>query len=65
MGKYSNYKGVSKILLSGKYIYWKAEYRTNEHNWRKLCHTEREAAIAYDIKMIEIGKEPVNILIRK
>lgn len=33
------------------------------HRWRsKRYVTEREAAIAYDLKMIELGKEPVNIL---
>lgn len=31
----------------------------------KYYETEREAAKAVDIKLIEKGKEPVNILVRK
>lgn len=34
-------------------------------SWWCYANSEREAAIAYDRKMIEIGKEPVNILKRK
>lgn len=32
---------------------------------RKPYNTEREAAIAVDKRLIEKGKEPVNILVRK
>lgn len=69
----SKYKGVSYInsRSNGKDIIgWTAAIdNLNGRMWRK--HTgntdksEREAAIAYDMKMIELGKEPVNILKRK
>ena len=61
----SKYKGVSKVLNSGKYVKWMTQYYTGTSRWMKFCDTEREAAIAYDMKMIEKGKEPVNILVRK
>lgn len=68
MGKYSNYKHVCYAALnrSGHYEYWQG-YLTmpNGKQWNKLCKTEREAAIAVDIKLIELGREPVNILKRK
>lgn len=62
--KSSNYKGVSKSNVRGK-VKWIAQYNANGHNWAKWCGTEREAAIAYDVKMVQIGKEPINVLIRK
>lgn len=31
----------------------------------KFFDTEREAAIAADVKLIELGKQPVNVLKRK
>lgn len=70
--KYSKYKGVSK-LVHGDSSYEKH----NKKPWRatlaikgefskqwfsSYCKTEREAAIAYDKKMIELGRPPVNIL---
>jgi len=61
----SKYKGVSKVRRSGRYEYWMAQYRKDNHRWQKYCNSERDAAIAFDKKMIEIGKEPVNILVRK
>ena len=64
MAKNSKYKGVTKGINYGK-LNWLAQYRTSKHNWSKWCKTEKEAAMAYDIKMIQIGKEPVNILVRK
>ena len=68
--KTSKYKGVAKMkdieAQKGKWG-WKgmyvAQYRmSNGKIWNKHCKTEIEAAIAYDLKMIELGKEPVNIL---
>ena len=38
---------------------------TNIPLWTKYNKTERQAAIEYDKKLIELGKNPVNILIRK
>lgn len=61
----SKYKGVSKIRVNGNYEYWRAQYKTRGHNWSKLAKTEREAAVAFDKKMIDIGKEPVNIMIKQ
>lgn len=67
MGKYSEYKGVSK----------KQKKSSNSKDWYmqmkmsdgKLCsshhNTEREAALAYDKKCLEMGLEPVNILVPK
>jgi hypothetical protein len=56
-----------------KYKYVSLEWDSNgKERWiiniqgnRKPFDTEREAAIAVDKKLISIGKEPVNILIRK
>lgn len=33
--------------------------------WGELFDDEKKAAIAVDIKMIEKGKEPVNVLVHK
>lgn len=60
----SKYKGVSKVT-NGRKEYWMTQYRTGNHRWEKHCDTERQAAIAFDKKMLEIGKEPVNILVPK
>ena len=43
----------------------KIKYRAQIKNWCKMCLDEREAAKAVDLKMIEQGKHPVNILVRK
>ena len=57
MGKYSDYKGVSYTKLgSNKNAPWIAAYKTNGHNWHCHYETERAAALAYDVKMAEIGK---------
>lgn len=62
----SKYKGVSLMRFSGKYYYWTAQGVTARgRRWQKRCNTEREAAIAFDKKMIELGREPVNVLIKK
>lgn len=68
MGKYSDYKGVTKMTDNtssrGKTRHknkgdWCAVHLRWKSNYLK---TEREAALAYDKKMIELGKPPVNIL---
>ena len=62
----SKYKGVHlNKKYSGFKRLWAARYNGGEYRWTKCCMTEREAALAYDIKMIELGKEPVNILKQK
>jgi hypothetical protein len=57
----SNYKGVDAITKSG-YTFWRARICNVVKNGFK---TEREAAKAVDLILIEKGKEPVNILVRK
>lgn len=59
LGK-SKYKYVSQIELStGKW--WRGVIYGNGKSFR----AEREAAIYIDKRLIEKGKEPVNILVRK
>lgn len=69
MGKYSDYKGVAKSWgknQKGKNkTYWVALHTHRGATWRKHCETEREAALAYDKRMIDLGLEPVNVLKRK
>lgn len=33
--------------------------------WTKFCDTEKDAGLAVDKKLIEIKKEPVNVLVRR
>ena len=59
----SDYKYVNKWIVGGV-----LKYRANINKfdgWVKLCDTEKEAAKAVDLKLIEKGEEPVNILVRK
>ena len=56
--KKSKYKGVSLQKIDGKYEFWVAHM----FKWIKYCYSEREAAMEYDKKLIELGKKPVNIL---
>lgn len=44
---------------------WKMEIMTAGKKTIKRFATEREAAKAYDLERIKVGKEPVNILKRK
>jgi len=57
----SKYKGVQGITTSG-HTYWNARICGTEKRGYK---TEREAAKSVDLILIENGKEPVNILVRK
>lgn len=62
----SKYKGVLKVRqTSNNSEYWKVQYKTRGHNWTCAFDTEKEAAIAFDKKMIEIGEQPVNVLVRR
>lgn len=61
IGKSEKYKGVSRVYFNNQYL-WKARSHANYNYWEKFCDTEREAALAYDMYMIKIGKQPVNIL---
>lgn len=66
-------KHVTKVKGRGRRHWYKynGKYRAQiirlepSINWRAYFDTEREAAIAVDKKLIEIGEEPVNILVRK
>ncbi len=57
----SKYKGVQGITISG-HTYWSARICSTEKRGYK---TEREAAKAVDLILIENNREPVNILVRK
>lgn len=59
----SKYKYVNTWLVGGI-----LKYRAHINKfggWVKFCDSEIEAAKAVDLKLIEQGKEPVNILVRK
>lgn len=61
----SNYLGVCQRpkQSSGDEKTWQAQLRLkNRRKWQNYYKSEREAAIAVDIKLIEQGKPPVNIL---
>lgn len=66
MAKSSKYKGVSIVETKchGKYVirYQAAMKLSNGFRWISHHENEIAAAKAYDIKLIEIGKKPVNIL---
>ena len=69
LGK-TKFKGVHSQFLkrNGKNIgiRFMAVHRCNHVIWKsKLFETEIEAAKAYDLRLIELGLEPVNILKRK
>lgn len=57
----SKYKYVKKCEWNHK-VYWQLNYANYS---MKGYSTEREAAIVIDKILIEQGKEPVNILVRK
>lgn len=61
IGKSNKYKGVSQVYFNDL-IQWKAKSYANYTYWEKFCETERDAALAYDMYMIKIGKNPVNVL---
>ena len=61
------YKGVYKAKRPsvGSAECWVASGSINGVRFNTHSPTERGAALKYDMKMIENGKEPVNILKRK
>ncbi len=59
----SKYKGVSLLECSRK-VYTKV-WRGNLGKKQKYFETEKEAAKWVDLRLIEQGKEPVNVLVRK
>lgn len=57
----SRYKGVSRVKRKdGKE--WLMSFMYNNIRCAGLYDTEREAALRYDLKQIELGNKPVNIL---
>lgn len=62
MGKYSEYKGVTKKVINGKHHWISTLSLGDGTNWQRYGETERECAIAYDKKLIEMGRDTVNIL---
>lgn len=65
MAKSSMYKGVTKRKKksSGDNRIWQAHLLLEDgKNWNSYHEEERAAAIAYDRKLLELGKPPVNIL---
>tara|TARA_Y100000389_G_C17315642_1_gene440298 strand:- start:378 stop:578 length:201 start_codon:yes stop_codon:yes gene_type:complete len=60
----SKYKYVSQQELNGELV-WRGVFFKNGSGNGKTFKTEREAALYVDKKLIENGKEPVNILVHK
>ncbi len=63
----SNYQGVKYIAnpKSVKSKRWEARMMHNGVIKTTTHYEEKEAAKAYDMMLIRIGKEPVNVLKRK
>jgi len=60
----SIYKGVYKVKNNGKVndLCWRANHKHKNSNWQIYKNTEIEAARAYDMRLISLGLQPVNIL---
>lgn len=63
LGGSKKYKYVSRICMNGNEL-WRGTFFKNGKGNGKNFETEREAAIYVDKKLIENGKEPVNLLKR-
>ena len=59
--KSSKYKYVTKLIGQNNYVRWYA----NVLGGSKSFETERAAAKWVDLRLINKGKEPVNVLVRK
>jgi hypothetical protein len=59
--KSEKYKGVALYYASTKEM-WRYQLKINNTRFTGLYETEKEAAIAYDMKLIDNGKQPVNVL---
>lgn len=58
------YKGVCKVVKQKRYVYWNARHTYEGEKWQVTMKTQRDAALAYDKRLISLGLEPVNILRR-
>jgi hypothetical protein len=56
------YKGVSKSVRGKRYVTWIARHQHNGEKWTVTMNTQRDAALAYDKRLIQLGMQPVNIL---
>jgi len=62
--KTSKYKGVHSVTVGGC-IKWRITGKVDGRMFTGDYKNERVAAMQYDLKMIECGKNPVNILRKK
>jgi hypothetical protein len=62
IGKSKLYKNVTLYRIGGKQIYYRGAVLKYS---KRGFETEKEAAIWVDMRLIEAGKEPVNVLKRK
>lgn len=60
------FKGVQRKVSSDKrYVHYLARHRHNGNVWTSSpCNSRKEAALAYDKRLISLGLEPVNVLKR-
>jgi hypothetical protein len=62
IGESKIYENVTSYLIKGEQL----KYKASQGKYQKSgFETERQAAIWVDMRLIEAGKEPVNILKRK
>ncbi len=59
------YKYVALYMTAAGKERWKANFERGAGRTSKVYDTEREAAMAIDMRLIEDGMEPINILKRK
>lgn len=62
--KSSKYKGVCFVDTKDG-MPWMMRFNHDGMACIKRYVSERDAAIAYDLKMIQLGKEPCNIYVKK
>ena len=69
--KSDKYKHVFEITQHDGFVYYMANTKSRSKVLGKTCskslyyETEREAAVSVDKMLLSIGKQPVNILIKK
>lgn len=63
--KSEKYKGVYLSTIANGELYFVAQISVNGKSYKKHYKTEKEAAKAVDVFLINNKKEPVNILIKK